>query len=78
MISPALSTVPPAAQTTCSLRRGASRSTPARSTTNVTGSDSSVAAGPEAQSSNSAAERMLRPSPSGRTSVLSSAGPTYR
>ncbi|MFI8390910.1 hypothetical protein [Streptomyces sp. NPDC085540] len=36
------------------------------------------AAGPAAQSSNSAAERMLRPPPSGRTSALSSAGPTYR
>lgn len=70
--------MPPPAQATCSLRRGASRSTPSVSTTKVNGSASSAAERPAIQSPNSATELIRHPPLPGRTAVFSSTGPTYR
>ncbi|RPK60069.1 hypothetical protein EES42_34700 [Streptomyces sp. ADI95-17] len=78
LISPALRTGPPPAQTTCSLRRGASRSTPSVPTTKVNGSARAVAGRSAIQLSKSAAEPIRQPPLSARTAAFSSAGPTYR
>lgn len=77
-ISPAPRTMSPPAQATCSLRRGASRSTPSAPTTKVNGSVSSAADRPAIQSLNSAAELIRHPPLPGRTAAFSSTGPTYR
>lgn len=78
LISPALRTVLPPAQATCSLRRGASRSTPSMPTTKVNGSVSSAADCSAIQPPKSAAEPIRRPPPPDRTTAFSSTGPTYR
>lgn len=77
LISPALRTMSPSAQATCSLRRGASRSTPSIPTTKVNGSASSAADRPAIQLPKSAAEPIRHPPPPDRTAVFSSTGPTY-
>lgn len=77
-ISPALNTMAPAAQATCSLRRDASRRAPSVPTTKVNGSASSAADCPTIQSPNSAAELIRHPPLPGRTAAFSSTGPTYR
>lgn len=78
LISPALRTMSPPAQATCSLRRGASRSTPSVPTTKVNGSANSAADRSAIQPPKSAAELIRHPPLPGRTAAFSSTGPTYR
>ncbi|MDQ0815404.1 hypothetical protein QFZ63_007118 [Streptomyces sp. B3I7] len=71
-ISPALSTLAPPAQATCSLRHGAGRSTPSMPNTKVNGSAGSAADRSPIQSLNRAAV-LIRPPllpPSGRTAPI--------
>ncbi len=76
-ISPAARTGPPPAHATCSLRRGASRSVPAGSTTYVKGSSRLAAAAPSSHSRRSSGARTARPAAPGRTTAARrSCGPT--